>query len=113
LAKCGEVRAMSSRVAIEVDGGVKVETIEKFARAGADTFVSGSGVFNTRDWRASIARMREIAAKAPSTLPPRPDPPRRGTPRARRDSAGSPAVAGVGTPTAAPAGRGGTPRGIF
>ena len=64
LAKCGEVRAMSKRVAIEVDGGVKVETIEKFARAGADTYVSGSGVFNTRDWRASMARMRELATAA-------------------------------------------------
>jgi ribulose-phosphate 3-epimerase len=64
LDKCAEVRAMSSRVAIEVDGGVKVETIEKFARAGADTYVSGSGVFNTRDWRASIAKMRELATAA-------------------------------------------------
>jgi ribulose-phosphate 3-epimerase len=61
LEKCAEVRAMSKRVAIEVDGGVKVETIEKFASAGADTYVSGSGVFNTKDWRASMAKMREIA----------------------------------------------------
>ena len=32
-------------IRLEIDGGVKVENIAEIARAGADTFVSGSGLF--------------------------------------------------------------------
>ena len=32
-------------IRLEIDGGVKVENIAEIARAGADTFVSGSGIF--------------------------------------------------------------------
>ncbi len=35
-------------IPIEVDGGVNRETIGTIARAGADIFVAGSGVFNNR-----------------------------------------------------------------
>jgi ribulose-phosphate 3-epimerase len=38
---------------LEVDGGVKVENITQIARAGADTFVAGSAIFNARDARGS------------------------------------------------------------
>ncbi|MFN8454403.1 MAG: ribulose-phosphate 3-epimerase [Anaerolineae bacterium] len=41
-----------SHIPIEVDGGVNRETIETIARAGADIFVAGSAVFNSR---ASVA----------------------------------------------------------
>ena len=43
---------------LEVDGGVKVDNIADIARAGADTFVAGSAIFGTRDYKASIAAMR-------------------------------------------------------
>ena len=33
---------------LEVDGGIKVDNIAEVARAGADTFVSGSGIFSAR-----------------------------------------------------------------
>ncbi|MBH8580215.1 ribulose-phosphate 3-epimerase [Bisbaumannia pacifica] len=33
-------------IRLEIDGGVKVENIAEIARAGADTFVAGSAVFN-------------------------------------------------------------------
>jgi len=43
---------------LEVDGGVKVDNIAEIARAGADTFVAGSAIFGTRDYKATIATMR-------------------------------------------------------
>jgi ribulose-phosphate 3-epimerase len=44
---------------LEVDGGVKVDNIAAAARAGADTFVAGSAIFGSTDYRATIAEMRE------------------------------------------------------
>jgi ribulose-phosphate 3-epimerase len=51
-------------VLLEVDGGVKVDNIAEIARAGADTFVAGSAIFGTRDYRATIAAMRTALASA-------------------------------------------------
>jgi ribulose-phosphate 3-epimerase len=48
---------------LEIDGGVKVDNIGKVARAGADTFVAGSAIFNTADYRATISAMRAELAK--------------------------------------------------
>ena len=48
---------------LEVDGGVKVENIAEIARAGADTFVAGSAIFGTRDYKATIGAMRAELAK--------------------------------------------------
>lgn len=45
-------------IRLEVDGGVKVENIGQIAAAGADTFVAGSAIFNTDDYRATIDAMR-------------------------------------------------------
>jgi len=49
---------------LEVDGGVKVDNIAEIARAGADTFVAGSAIFSTKDYRATVAAMRAELAKA-------------------------------------------------
>jgi ribulose-phosphate 3-epimerase len=49
---------------LEVDGGVKVENIAEIARAGADTFVAGSAIFGTKDYKATVAAMRAELAKA-------------------------------------------------
>jgi ribulose-phosphate 3-epimerase len=43
---------------LEVDGGVKVENIGEVAQAGADTFVAGSAIFGSKDYKATIASMR-------------------------------------------------------
>ena len=53
------------RILLEVDGGVKIDNIAAIARADADTFVAGSAIFGTSDYKATIARMREALAKAP------------------------------------------------
>lgn len=46
-------------IRLEVDGGVKIQNIGSIAKAGADTFVSGSAVFGTNDYAATIAAMRK------------------------------------------------------
>ena len=51
-------------IMLEVDGGVKVDNIAEIARAGADTFVSGSAIFGAPDYRATIAQMRAALALA-------------------------------------------------
>jgi ribulose-phosphate 3-epimerase len=43
---------------LEVDGGIKADNIADVAAAGADTFVSGSGIFGTKDYAATIRDMR-------------------------------------------------------
>ncbi len=66
-----KLRAVRSRIDasgrdiwLEVDGGVKVDNIAEIARAGADTFVAGSAIFGTPDYRATIGAMRAELAKA-------------------------------------------------
>lgn len=49
-------------IRLEVDGGVGINNIAEIARAGADTFVAGSAIFNTDDYQATIAKMREELA---------------------------------------------------
>lgn len=44
-------------IRLEVDGGVGVGNIRAVAEAGADTFVSGSAIFNSPDYAATIAEM--------------------------------------------------------
>ncbi|MEZ5673503.1 MAG: ribulose-phosphate 3-epimerase [Thiotrichaceae bacterium] len=67
LAKLREARKIitdSGRdIRLEIDGGVKVDNIREIAEAGADTFVAGSAIFNTPDYRATIDKMRAELAK--------------------------------------------------
>lgn len=46
---------------LQVDGGISLETIERAARAGADTFVAGSAVFNAEDPAAMVTSLRQKA----------------------------------------------------
>jgi len=50
-------------IRLEIDGGVKVNNIKEIAEAGADTFVAGSAIFNTEDYKATIDAMRAELAK--------------------------------------------------
>ena len=43
---------------LEIDGGVKIDNIKEIASAGADTFVAGSAIFNTENYKATIDKMR-------------------------------------------------------
>ena len=62
LDKLRAVRQMIDRsgrdVRLEIDGGVKADNIAQIARAGADTFVAGSAIFNAPDYAKVIADMR-------------------------------------------------------
>jgi len=61
--KISRVRSMIDAtgldIRLEIDGGVTVDNIGKLARAGVDTFVSGSAIFGTDDYAETIAKMRE------------------------------------------------------
>ena len=50
-------------IRLEIDGGVKLDNIREIAEAGADTFVAGSAIFGTKDYKATIAAMRAELAK--------------------------------------------------
>jgi ribulose-phosphate 3-epimerase len=66
LPKITRVREMIDRsgreIRLEVDGGIKVDNIQAVAAAGADTFVAGSAIFGSKDYRATIAAMRKRIA---------------------------------------------------
>lgn len=69
LGKIAAVRKMIDAsgyaIELEVDGGIKVDNIRQAAEAGADVFVSGSGVYGSKDYGATISAMKkEIAAAA-------------------------------------------------
>ncbi len=51
-------------IRLEVDGGVKTDNIRSIAEAGADTFVAGSAIFNTNNYKATIEAMRQELAAA-------------------------------------------------
>jgi ribulose-phosphate 3-epimerase len=49
---------------LQIDGGVSVETIERCAAAGVDSFVAGSSVFGAEDPDAMVAELRRLALAA-------------------------------------------------
>tara|TARA_B100000745_G_scaffold99535_1_gene63509 strand:+ start:617 stop:1291 length:675 start_codon:yes stop_codon:yes gene_type:complete len=55
-------RNLSTR--LEIDGGVKTNNIREIASAGADTFVAGSAIFNTENYKLTIDKMRSELALA-------------------------------------------------
>lgn len=61
--KIARVRSMidatDQNIRLEIDGGVTVDNIGSLARAGVDTFVSGSAIFGTEDYAETIAGMRK------------------------------------------------------
>jgi ribulose-phosphate 3-epimerase len=50
-------------IRLEIDGGVKIDNIREIAEAGADTFVAGSAIFNTDDYKSTIDAMRSELAQ--------------------------------------------------
>jgi ribulose-phosphate 3-epimerase len=56
---------------IEVDGGINLGTAVECAKAGADTFVSGTALFGQRQLGRAVRKMREaVTAAAGSTESP-------------------------------------------
>ena len=68
LTKLREARRMidasGHKIRLEVDGGVKGDNIREIAAAGADTFVAGSAIFSTPDYKVTIDKMRAELALA-------------------------------------------------
>lgn len=56
------IDAIGKPIELEVDGGVKVDNIRRVADAGADVFVAGSAIYNTPDYKATIAAFRKALA---------------------------------------------------
>lgn len=52
------IRASGREIRLQIDGGVKTDNIGAIARAGADTFVAGSAIFGSADYRSTINAMR-------------------------------------------------------
>ena len=57
------IQKSSKDIRLEVDGGINLKNIGKVAKAGADTFVSGSAIFNSKDYKETIASMRHALEK--------------------------------------------------
>jgi ribulose-phosphate 3-epimerase len=66
--KVRQLRAMADArgqaLEIEVDGGIKAETVGEVAAAGANVFVAGTAVFGAKDYAAAIRGIREHAQRA-------------------------------------------------
>ena len=61
-------RKLSFRIA--VDGGVDFKTAPECARAGADTFISGTALFGRPNLGAAVRRMRKLVASARAEATP-------------------------------------------
>jgi ribulose-phosphate 3-epimerase len=55
------IDANGREIRLEIDGGITVDNIGEAAAAGVDTFVSGSAIFGSGDYRGTISRMKADA----------------------------------------------------
>jgi ribulose-phosphate 3-epimerase len=62
-------RELNLNYRIEVDGGINFQTAIECAKAGADTFVSGTGLFGQRDLKKAVAKMRRLVTEAAPESP--------------------------------------------
>lgn len=66
LEKARRLRTMARRLdrelAIEIDGGIKIDNSKQAVVAGCDVLVSGSGVFQQPDPAAAMRKLRQIAS---------------------------------------------------
>ena len=63
LNKISKVRSLIDKagkdIRLEVDGGINIDNIAEVAKAGADTFVAGSAIFNSDDYAKTIKSMKD------------------------------------------------------
>ncbi|HVN29707.1 MAG TPA: ribulose-phosphate 3-epimerase [Candidatus Binataceae bacterium] len=59
-----ELKRRGLALDVQIDGGVKADNIADVKAAGANVFVSGSGIFGEGDYEKIVAHMRELVAKA-------------------------------------------------
>ncbi|MBF0257733.1 MAG: ribulose-phosphate 3-epimerase [Desulfamplus sp.] len=53
------IKERNSKAIIQVDGGVSPKTISQIADAGATSFVAGSAIFNSSDYKETIDNLRD------------------------------------------------------
>ncbi len=49
-------------IRLEIDGGVNLHNLKAIQEAGADTFVAGSAIFGTQDYKKTIDQFRAVLA---------------------------------------------------
>ena len=54
----GLLKEKNSNAIIQVDGGINIETIKSVSKAGATSFVAGSAIFNTDNYKETIKDLR-------------------------------------------------------
>lgn len=52
------IDSIKKPIRLEVDGGITINSIGTAGRAGADTFVAGTAIFKSDDYKATIAAMQ-------------------------------------------------------
>src|SRR5271155_5515240 len=58
---CAWRKKLGLKFHIAVDGGIHNETAASCAAAGADTFISGTGLFEHKNLKPAVAKMRKFA----------------------------------------------------
>jgi ribulose-phosphate 3-epimerase len=58
-----ELKRRGLSIDVEIDGGVKLDNIADVKAAGANVFVSGSGIFGKPDYGKIMAEMRDLVAR--------------------------------------------------
>lgn len=53
------INTLNPNVRLEIDGGIKLDNIASVKEAGADTFVMGSAIFKSKDYRKTLQALRE------------------------------------------------------
>lgn len=51
-------------ILLAIDGGVKLDNIATIAKAGADFFILGSGLFNTHDYQHRVTQLRRAITES-------------------------------------------------
>jgi len=53
-----KIDCLAKDIRLEIDGGVKEDNISELSAAGADTFVTGSAIFNKPDYKDAIENLK-------------------------------------------------------
>ena len=58
------IDVVNPNIRLEVDGGINLDNIGRVAACGVDTFVAGSAIFNSKNYKKTISQMLEIITKS-------------------------------------------------
>ena len=56
------ISKLGAEILVEVDGGINLSNISEVSSAGADIFVAGSAIFNTKNYAETIAKLKKKIA---------------------------------------------------